>query len=89
VLRLPLLLFPGQELDEQLYEQCRLRWQQEEQQQRTKDEQRRQEWSQLQQRAVQQATSRGLPNGAVAANGTYKPLLLQRNRDRSPPNHPA
>eukprot|EP00877_Chromochloris_zofingiensis_P006911 jgi/Chrzof1/2473/Cz11g16300.t1 len=68
-----------QELDENLYEQCRRQWEESGQQQRSKEEQRQREWANLHQRAQHLAASRGLPNGTInsSSNGGYRPVMVR------------
>ncbi|KAI8471600.1 MAG: protein phosphatase 2A regulatory B subunit [Monoraphidium minutum] len=67
-----------QELDEQLFEECRQQWEEQEQQQRGREEQRRRQWADVGREATKRAAARGLPNGTVG-NGseTYTPLLIR------------
>ncbi|KAF8060618.1 B'ETA [Scenedesmus sp. PABB004] len=65
------------ELDEALYEECRARYEDEQQQRRTKEEQRTQEWQQMQQRARASAAQKGLPNCVVNCSATYQPILIR------------
>jgi hypothetical protein len=69
--------FWWQELDEQLYEECRQRYEHEQQLKRQKEEQRQLEWSHMQQRAQKSAIQKGLPNGVVNCNSTYQPILIR------------
>lgn len=74
---LPRHVWCTQELDEQLYEECRQRYEQEQQLTQQKELQRQQEWQAMQQRAQKQATAKGLPNGVVDVNSTYTPILIR------------
>lgn len=74
VLALPPL---PQELDEQLYEECRQRYEQEQRLKRQKEDQRQREWQQMQHRAQKQAQVKGLPNGVVNCSNTYTPILIR------------
>lgn len=66
-----------QELDEQLYEECRLRYEQEQRLKRHQEDQRQREWQQMQHRAQKQAQVKGLPNGVVNCSSTYTPILIR------------
>ena len=66
-----------QELDEQLYEECRQRYEQEQRLKRQKEDQRQREWQQMQHRAQKQAQVKGLPNGVVNCSSTYTPILIR------------
>lgn len=66
-----------QELDEQLYEECKQHYEQEEQQKRHKEEQRQQEWQLMQQRAEKVAAVKGLPQCVVDVSSTYQPILIR------------
>jgi len=66
-----------QELDEQLYEECRQRYEQEQRLRRQKEDQRQREWQQMQHRAQKQAQVKGLPNGVVNCSSTYQPILIR------------
>lgn len=67
----------AQELDEQLYEECRQRYEQEQRLKRQKEDQRQREWQQMQHRAQKQAQVKGLPNGVVNCSSTYTPILIR------------
>lgn len=68
---------PLQELDEQLYEECRQRYEQEQRVRRHKEDQRQREWQQMQGRAQHQAQVKGLPNGVVNCSSNYTPILIR------------
>jgi hypothetical protein len=70
-------VFCLQELDEQLYEECRQRYEQEQRLRRQKEDQRQREWQQMQHRAQKQAQVKGLPNGVVNCSSTYTPILIR------------
>lgn len=65
------------ELDEQLYEECRQRYEQEQRVRRQKEDQRQREWQQMQHRAQHQAQVKGLPNGVVNCSSNYTPILIR------------
>jgi hypothetical protein len=67
---------PPQELDEQLFEECQQRWEEQEQQQGAREEARRRQWADVAQEASKRAAARGLPSQA-AASETYTPLLIR------------
>ena len=68
---------PLQELDPQLFEECRRQWEDEQQQQRGREEQRQRQWADVTREASKRATARGLPNGSVNESETYTPLLIR------------
>jgi serine/threonine-protein phosphatase 2A regulatory subunit B' len=71
------IMSPLQELDEQLYEECRQRYEQEQRVRRQKEDQRQREWQQMQHRAQHQAQVKGLPNGVVNCSSNYTPILIR------------
>ncbi|KIZ03758.1 Serine/threonine protein phosphatase 2A [Monoraphidium neglectum] len=65
-----------QELDDQLFEECRQHWEDEQQQQRARDDARQRQWGDVAREATKAAAARGMPNGAVGSGSeTYTPLL--------------
>lgn len=68
----------GQELDEQLFEECRQRWEEQQQHAPGREEQRRRQWADVTREATKRAAARGLPNGSVPGEGDkYTPLLIR------------
>jgi SRSO17 transposase len=69
---------PQQELDEQLFEECRQQWEEQQQQQRGREEQRQRQWADVTREATKRAKARGLPNSTVPSESeTYTPLLIR------------
>jgi len=66
-----------QELDGQLFEECRQQWEQQQQQQHGREEQRQRQWADVRREASKRATARGLPNGSISDNEKYTPLLIR------------
>lgn len=66
-----------QELDEQLYEECKQRYEQEQQLNRQKEMHRQQEWQLMQQTAEKLAAVKGLPSCVADCSSTYQPILIR------------